>query len=186
VNYCSHCGGPLRSIIPPGDDRQRFVCKSCHNIQYQNPKVVVGCIGRMGSRILLCKRAIDPQYGKWTLPAGYLENGETAAQGALRETMEEARAPIRNIAPYGLINVLAVNQIYLMFLGDLEGPMAPGPESLEVGLFSQERIPWEKIAFTSITLSIRQFYRDLPNGRFPFFSTDIPPRTTGHIEIATG
>lgn len=174
VKFCTHCGGPLQYTIPPGDDRQRYHCQTCNTIHYLNPKVVVGCIGCIDDRILLCKRAIQPQHGKWTLPAGYLENGETAMDGALRETMEEARAPLRNVQPYGLINVLPVNQIYLIFLGALEGPMAPGLESLEVGLFGKDQIPWDQLAFASITLSIRQFYHDHPTGRFPFFTADIP------------
>jgi len=113
MNYCSNCGQPLTCQIPPGDDRCRYFCESCGAIHYQNPTMVVGCIPEMEDKILFCRRAIEPCYGKWTLPAGYLENGETVSAGARRETFEEARARVEILAPYALYNIRSV--IFLIF-----------------------------------------------------------------------
>ena len=129
-------------------------------------------------KILLCRRAIEPQAGKWTLPAGYLENGETVAQGAQRETYEEAGANIQIFAPYALFNICHVNQIYLIFRAQLVGDsLKAGSESTEVRLFAEEDIPWSQIAFTVIEATLRQYYRDKPSGLFPFHMGDILPST---------
>jgi ADP-ribose pyrophosphatase YjhB (NUDIX family) len=143
-------------------------------VHYQNPKLVVGCIPETEDKILLCRRAIEPCYGKWTLPAGFLENGETVAEGAKRETFEEARARVEILGPYALYNICHVNQIYLMFRAQLsDNHFHPGKESLEVKLFSEKDIPWEEIAFRVITATLLKYYDDRRNGGFPFFMGDI-------------
>ena len=142
MNHCSQCGELVRRGIPPGDDRERFICPACGRIHYQNPRMVVGCIPRWENRTLLCRRAIEPCYGKWTLPAGYLENGETVAAGAGRETYEEARARVEIVSPYALYNICYVNQIYLIFRARLmDHNFEPGSESIEVKLFLEDEIP---------------------------------------------
>jgi ADP-ribose pyrophosphatase YjhB (NUDIX family) len=177
MNFCSNCGDTLILRTPPGDDRPRYLCKSCGTIHYENPKVVVGCIAEKEGKILLCRRAIEPCSGKWTLPAGYLENGETVAQGAERETYEEAGANIEIFAPYALFNICHVNQIYIIFRGRLIGnKIKAGSESSEVRFFAEEDIPWDQIAFTVIEAALRQYFRDKPSGLFPFHMGDILPR----------
>jgi ADP-ribose pyrophosphatase YjhB (NUDIX family) len=177
MNFCSNCGDALILSTPPGDDRPRYLCNSCGTIHYQNPKVVVGCIPEKEEKILLCRRAIEPRSGKWTLPAGYLENGETVAQGAERETYEEAGANIEIFAPYALFNICHVNQIYLIFRGRLiDDEIKAGSESSEVRLFAEEDIPWDQIAFTVIEATLRQYFRDKPRGLFPFHMGDILPQ----------
>jgi ADP-ribose pyrophosphatase YjhB (NUDIX family) len=174
MNYCSNCGQPLRRSIPPGDDRPRYRCAGCGAIHYENPKMVVGCIPEVDGRLLLCRRAIEPCYGKWTLPAGYLENGETVSEGAAREAYEEARARVEIVAPYVMFNICYVDQVYLMFRARLvDGNYAPGSESLEVCLFSEADIPWDELAFTVIRETLSHYYQDRPTGSFPFHIGDI-------------
>ena len=174
MNFCSNCGQPLTYLRPPGDDRSRYCCETCGVIHYQNPLMVVGCIPEMEDQILLCRRAIEPCYGKWTLPAGYLENGESVAAGAKRETFEEARARVENLSPYALYNICHVNQIYLMFRARLkDNNFRAGSESLEVNLFAEDDIPWQKIAFRVIKETLIQYFKDRRNGRFPFYMGDI-------------
>ena len=163
MNYCSNCGHKIKFRIPPGDDRPRYVCESCGTIHYENPKIVVGSIPEKDEKILLCRRAIEPRSGKWTLPAGYLENGETVTQGALRETYEETGAKIEILAPYALFNICAVNQIYLMFRARLlDNRIKAGSECTEVRFFSETEIPWDRIAFTAIEKTLRLFFKDRP------------------------
>jgi len=177
MNYCSNCASPLISCIPPGDDRLRFVCEACHTIHYENPKMVVGCIPEYEGRILFCRRAIEPSYGKWTIPAGFLENGETVAQGAQRETFEEACAKVKDLTPYALYNLSLINQVYLLFrahLVDLD--FSPGEETLEVRLLKKDEIPWEDLAFNVIRETLRKYLKDSETGVFPFYIDDISPR----------
>jgi ADP-ribose pyrophosphatase YjhB (NUDIX family) len=174
MNFCSNCGHPLTYLTPPGDDRCRYCCESCGVVHYQNPAMVVGCIPEIEDKILLCRRAIEPSYGKWTLPAGYLENGETLAAGAKREAFEEARAEVEILAPYALYDICYVNQVYLMFRADLkEHNFRAGEESLEVKLFAEKEIPWEEIAFRVINQTLIRFYNDRQTGRYPFYMGNI-------------
>ena len=176
MNYCSNCGNPLRFDIPPGDDRTRYICDMCGNIYYENPKMVVGCIPEWKDEILLCRRAIEPRYGMWTLPAGFLESGETVSEGALRETYEEAGTNVEIIAPYMMVNLVFISQIYFMFRSRLVNlDYAAGTESLEVRLFREETIPWENIAFSAIRATLKQYFKDRNNGMFSFRITDIIP-----------
>ena len=174
MNYCSNCGRQLSYHTPPGDDRARHCCESCGAIHYQNPRMVVGCIPEWEEKVLLCRRAIEPRYGKWTLPAGYLENGETVAEGAARETYEEAQAKVDNLKPYALYNICYVNQIYFMFRAHLaDGQFSPGKESLEVKLFARDEIPWEDIAFRVLQETLIQYFKDRPAGEYPFYMGEI-------------
>ena len=180
MNFCSNCGDKVKLEIPPGDDRPRYLCESCGTIHYENPRVVVGCIPEMDGKILLCRRAIEPRSDKWTLPAGYLENGETVAQGAQRETLEEAGARIEIVAPYALFNICYVNQVYLMFRARMiDGHIKAGSESSEVRFFAEREIPWDEIAFTVIEETLRQYFKDRPAGVFPFHIGNILLNTNG-------
>ena len=177
MKYCSNCGNRLHLEIPSGDDRQRHVCSHCQLIHYQNPKMVVGCIPQWHDKILLCRRAIEPRMGLWTIPAGYLENGETVAEGAKREVAEEARAHVHRLKPYALYNLCFVSQVYFIFLARLKTPdFRPGPESSDVKLFNKEDIPWDNLAFAVVTDVLKCYFRDRVSGKFPFFVNTINPR----------
>jgi len=163
--------------VPPGDTLPRYVCDACGEIHYQNPKLVVGSIPEYQGRILLCRRAIEPRYGYWTLPAGFMENDETAPQGALRETLEEAGARIELDAPFSLISVPAVNQVHLFYrarVKDLE--FKPGEESLEVALVEEAGMPWKDIAFRTVGVTLRHWFADRARGAFGFHAEDLPLR----------
>ena len=174
MKYCSYCGAKLTFKIPVGDDRPRFLCNACNTVHYENPKMVVGCIPEWGDRILMCRRAIQPRHGKWTLPAGYLENGETVSEAAKRETFEEARARLENLTPYALFNLTFVNEVYLMFRANLvDSNFEPGEESLEVKLMMEDEIPWENIAFPVIRETLVRYFKDRETGYFSFHMGDI-------------
>lgn len=177
MNYCTECGQPLHQIIPAGDSRIRAVCTACGHIHYVNPKVVVGCIPEWEDKVLLCRRAIEPRLGLWTLPAGFMENGESTQQGAARETLEEANARVEVLHLYSLINLPDISQVYLMFrarLLDLD--FSAGEESLEVRLFAEGEIPWDELAFTTIRASLRRYFADRARGEFPLHTEDIHRR----------
>jgi ADP-ribose pyrophosphatase YjhB (NUDIX family) len=174
MKYCSQCGASVSLVVPAGDNMSRFVCDDCGTIHYQNPKVVVGCIPEWQGRILLCRRAIEPRYGFWTLPAGFMENGETVQQGAARETLEEASARVEISGLYTLFNLPHINQIHMLFrsrLLDLE--FAPGAESLDVALVDEAQVPWDALAFPVIEESLRLYFQDRAAGRFRLRSGDI-------------
>jgi ADP-ribose pyrophosphatase YjhB (NUDIX family) len=174
MNYCSHCGAPVSLKVPAGDNLQRHVCERCGTIHYQNPKLVIGAIPEWEDRILLCRRAIEPRSGLWTLPAGFMENAETTAEAAARETLEEACARIEVGEMFSLINVPHINQVHVLYrarLLDLE--FAPGSESLEVQLFSETDIPWKEIAFRTIGMTLRYYFADRQAGGYGFHVGDI-------------
>lgn len=174
MNFCSHCGAPVAVRIPPGDTLPRHVCDQCGTIHYQNPKLVIGAIPEWEDKILMCRRAIEPRYGLWTLPAGFMENAETTAEAATRETLEEARARIEITGLYSLINVPHINQVHLLYRARLlDADFAPGEESLEVALFDEATLPWERIAFRSIAMTLRFYYEDRKAGAFRFHTGDI-------------
>lgn len=174
MKYCSACGGSIKLTVPSGDNRERFVCSDCGLIHYQNPKIVTGAIITWQDKILLCKRAIEPRYGLWTVPAGYMENGETTYEGAKRETLEEARADIEIDELYATVNLPHISQVYLLFRAQLNNPeFAPGEESLEVDLFSEEKIPWDDLAFPMVRESLKLFFQDRREGTFPHRMIDI-------------
>jgi ADP-ribose pyrophosphatase YjhB (NUDIX family) len=167
MKYCSLCGSKVTKCIPVGDDRDREVCNDCGHIHYQNPKVVTGCLVEQDGKILLCQRAIEPRYGLWTLPAGFMENGETVEEGAARETREEAMADVEVIGLYTLFSLTHINQIYMLFRARFKSPeFAPGPESLDVKLVSEAEIPWDEIAFPVIEETLRLYFEDRKTGSF--------------------
>ncbi len=177
MNFCSECGSTVMLRVPAGDHLPRHVCPGCGTIHYQNPKMVVGCLPEWEDKVLLCRRAIEPKYGLWTLPAGFMENGETTLEGAARETWEEAGARIEVGGLYTLYNLPHINQVYLMFrarLLDLD--FKPGIESLETRLFSEAEIPWDEIAFRTIRATLKQYFEDRRNGAFDFHFGDIRTR----------
>ena len=177
MNFCNPCGAPLSLRIPEGDCVPRHVCSRCGTIHYLNPKLVVGCIPEWGDRILLCRRAIEPRYGLWTLPAGFMENGETTAQGALRETLEEACARVEIRQLFSLVNVPHIDQVHLFYRGSLlDTDFSPGVESLETALFSEADIPWHDLAFRSVTLCLRAYFADRTCGRFIFHEDNLLPQ----------
>lgn len=168
MNFCSHCGSPVRVEIPPGDNRPRHVCTNCGAIHYHNPKMVVGCITEWEDKILLCRRAIEPKHGYWTLPGGFMENGETTAEGAARETLEEAGARVDVLDLYSMTSLPDINQVYLLFRARLlHLDFAPGEESLEAGLFTEAEIPWSQLAFRTIEHTLRMYFDDRRMGAFP-------------------
>jgi ADP-ribose pyrophosphatase YjhB (NUDIX family) len=169
MNYCPNCASPVEYTTPPGDDRPRFICRGCGAIHYQNPRLVVGCIPVWQDKILLCLRDIEPRRGKWTLPAGYLENGETVMEGARRETFEETGAQLGGLDPYLLFDIPHIDQLYLMFRARLVSPdFHRTQESAAVRLFGEEEILWDEIAFPVIEKTLRLYLADRPGGIFPF------------------
>ena len=181
MKFCNQCGAPVILRIPTGDHRPRHVCESCDTIHYQNPKIVAGCVPEWEGRILLCRRAIEPRYGLWTLPAGFMENHESAVAAAARETLEEANAVVEHLSLYGLYSLLHVSQVYLMFRGQLrDGQASPGEESLEVGLFTEEEIPWNEMAFTVVRETLQQYFADRRAGTFNLHVGDILPDGDGY------
>lgn len=176
VNFCSKCGARVALRVPPGDTFPRHVCDACGTIHYRNPLMVVGTIPEWEDRILLCKRAIEPRSGLWTLPAGFMELGETTAQAAMRETLEEAKARIELGDAFTLLSVPHVDQVHLFYRARLlDTDFGAGEESLEVALFREDEIPWKEIAFRTISTTLRHFYADRREGRFRMHAGEILP-----------
>ncbi|MFA5914365.1 MAG: NUDIX hydrolase [Burkholderiales bacterium] len=176
MKYCPDCGASVALKVPAGDSFPRHVCDACGTIHYSNPKMVIGCIPEWEDRILLCKRAIEPRRGCWTPPAGFMENGETTAEAALRETLEEANARVEIGDLYTMLSVPQVNQVHIFYrarLLDLE--FAPGVESLEVALFDEAQIPWKEIAFRTISTTLRHYFEDRKQGRYGCHSGAVLP-----------
>lgn len=163
-------------MVPSGDSLPRHVCSNCGHIHYENPRMVVGCVAEWDGRILLCRRAIEPRLGYWTLPAGFMENAETTSQAACRETLEEAGARIVIDAPFAMINIAHINQVHLFYRGRMaDSHFAAGIESLEVALVDAKDIPWQDLAFRSVGLCLEnssQWSFWLPRSRS---ATDRPP-----------
>ena len=167
MKYCSSCGNEVEFKIPPDDNLPRYCCKSCNDIHYQNPKIVTGTLPIKEGRILLCKRAIHPRQGLWTLPAGFLENGETIEQGAFRETLEETSTEVKMNHLYAIFNIPQISQIYMLFLAEvLAEDFGPTSESLEVRLFQEDNIPWEELAFPFVPLVLKHYLSDKKNNQF--------------------
>ena len=180
MNFCSECGGRLVEKVPPDDDRSRHICSGCGTVHYQNPKIVTGCVPVWEDSVLLCRRAIEPRSGYWTVPAGFMELGETVEEGAIRETWEEARARVEILAPYSMFNLPHVNQLYIIFRARLEDlDFRPGPESEDVRLFTEREIPWDDLAFGTVRHTLSFWFRDRPTGRFPLRTGTIAPLAEG-------
>ena len=176
MKFCSNCGSEVALKIPAGDTLPRHVCDACGTIHYQNPKMIVGCIAEWESRILLCRRAIEPRHGLWTVPAGFMENGETTAQGAMRETLEEANARVEVGPLYAMYNIPHINQVYILFrarLLDLD--FSAGAETLEARLFNEVDIPWEALAFATVRNTLTHYYADRKAGNYSFHLGTIEP-----------
>lgn len=177
MNYCSQCGAPVALRIPPGDHLPRHVCDACGTIHYQNPRLVVGCVPEYEGRILLCRRAIEPRLGYWTVPAGFMENGETLQQGAARESHEEALARVEIGSLLAVVHVLHARQVHVFFRAAMRiGDHRPGPESLEVALLPPADIPWQDLAFPSTEFALRHYLEDRAAGRELHHFTTIDRR----------
>lgn len=174
--YCSQCGHALSRKIPPDDNRIRDLCVHCGAVHYQNPRNVVGIVPILGEQVLLCRRAIEPRHGKWTLPAGFMELDETLAEGAARETVEESGAEFDMGPLFSALSVPRVGQVHFFFLATLRSAaLDPGPESLEAALFREADIPWDELAFATIERTLRLFLADRQGGYFGMHTCDIVP-----------
>ena len=178
VNHCRVCGTQVQHRVPDdGDTRVRAVCPACHTIHYENPLNVVGTVpvwGETGEQVLLCKRNIEPRLGKWTLPAGFMELGETTAEGAARETDEEAGAQIELGPLYTLLNVARVGQVHMYYRARLlSDQFDPGHETQEARLFTEDQIPWDDIAFRTVRETLLCYFADRRSGHFGFHTLDI-------------
>ena len=163
MKYCSSCSALVERIIPDGDNRERWVCAVCEVVHYQNPLIVVGCVPEIDGKILLCKRAIEPRYGYWTVPAGFMELGETIAEGAARETMEEACAEVEIGHLFAAVDIPQAGQLHLFFTAKLISDHKAGPESLDTALYSLDEIPWDDIAFLSGKYALEKYIEDAGN-----------------------
>lgn len=176
MKFCSNCGAPVTLKVPPGDNLPRHVCDACDTIHYQNPRMVVGCIPEWEDRILLCRRGIEPRHGMWTVPAGYMENGETTVQGAARETLEEANARVEVGPLYAIFNIPHISQVYMLFRARmLDVDFSAGAETLEARLFAESEIPWDEIAFATVRQTLHHYFNDRRRGEFRFHMGTIEP-----------
>ena len=175
IKHCRNCGAAVVYRIPDdGDTRTRAVCTACDTIHYENPLNVVGTVPYLGEQVLLCKRNIEPRWGKWTLPAGFMELGETTSQGAARETIEEAGAHFEMQGLLSMLSVPRVGQVHMFYLAQLTSDQfAPGPETLEAQLFTEAQIPWDEIAFRTVRETLKRYFDDRRRGHFSLHTIDI-------------
>ena len=179
MRFCSQCASPVEQRIPAGDNRLRFVCPHCRITHYQNPRIVAGCLPVWGEQVLLCRRAIEPRRGYWTLPAGFMENGETMAEAAMRETDEEACARVRELQLYTLFDLPHISQLYVFFRAELiDLNYRAGDESLDVRLFHEQEIPWNELAFPTVGRTLQCYFADRREQRFPVRNEGIAPMRT--------
>jgi len=177
MNFCSHCGHTLVLRTPLDDDRPRHICEQCDTIHYQNPRIIAGCLPIFEDKVLLCRRSIEPRQGYWTLPAGFMENAESVEQAALRESWEEAHANITLHELYTLFSIPHINQVYMLFKGELNDlNFSAGSESLEVRLFTEEEIPWQQLAFPSIHKTLKYYFADRQQQHYPLRSEVLAAR----------
>lgn len=177
MNFCSHCGNSVRVAIPEGDNRPRHICDHCGTIHYQNPRIIAGCLPVFEDKVLLCRRAIEPRLGFWTLPAGFMENGESTEEAALRETYEEAVADVEIQSLYTVTSILHVNQVQMFYLAHMPVPEFDiSSESLEVALFAEDEIPWDDLAFQTIHNALRFYFEDRKRGEFPLRHVSLDAR----------
>ncbi|HUP92598.1 MAG TPA: NUDIX hydrolase [Solimonas sp.] len=190
TQFCNHCGGAVERRVPDGDHLPRDICPKCGNIQYRNPKVIVGIVPEWSDgRVLMCRRNIEPRRGLWTFPAGFLEMGETSAAGAAREAREEALAEVEPRELLMVIDVPYVSQLYMIYRGVLQADrFGPTLESSEVRLMAEDEIPWADIAFPTIWHSLKHYYEDRRRGRYEIHTMQLtfPPRAPQRAEIAAG
>ncbi|MEC8859216.1 MAG: NUDIX hydrolase [Pseudomonadota bacterium] len=188
MKFCPQCAGPITHHIPPGDDKLRYCCIPCDKVYYQNPNNVVGTLPVWQDQVLLCRRAIEPRKGYWTLPAGFLENGETTLEGAIRETHEEAGASLQlpSDSLYALYNLPVINQVYVFFRADLASlDFDPGEESLEVKLFREHEVPWDNIAFAVVRKTLELYFEDRRKQHYPvrMFDVRYSPERKADIQL---
>lgn len=177
MNFCSNCGARVALRIPPGDNVPRYVCDVCGTIHYQNPKLVVGCVPEYEGKIVLCRRAIEPRRGFWTVPAGFMENGETLQQAAARESREEALIDVEIGSLLSVVHVLYAHQVHLFFRGRMRsGSFGAGVESLEVKLLHPDDIPWAELAFPSTEFTLRRYLEDRAGEREEHYFTELERR----------
>ncbi len=175
IKHCKQCGTVVVYRLPDdGDTKERAVCASCNTVHYENPLNVVGTVPHWGDKVLLCKRNIEPRWGKWTLPAGFMELGETTAAGAARETDEEAGAQFEMQELLTLINVPRVGQVHLFYRARLlSDSFNPGTETIEARLFAEDEIPWDEIAFRTVKETLERYFSDRRAGRYTIHQVDI-------------
>ncbi|WP_372528802.1 NUDIX hydrolase [Piscinibacter sp.] len=174
IKHCRACGAEAPYTIPPADNRERAVCKVCGTVHYENPVNVVGTLPVWNDKVLLCRRNIEPRFGLWTLPAGFMELGETTAEGAIRETVEEAGARVDLLGLYTVLNVVRVGQVHLFYRATLrDTDFAPGPETIEAQLFREEEVPWDLLAFRTVRETLQRFFDDRRRGQFGVHCADI-------------
>lgn len=174
IQHCRACGAPVLYLVPADDNRERAVCTACAEIHYENPINVVGTLPVWGEQVLLCRRNIEPRYGFWTLPAGFLELGESTADGALRETDEEAGARVELQGLFTVLNVVRVGQVHLYYRARmLDTTLAPGPETIEARLFREDEVPWDQLAFRTVRQTLEHYFADRREGVFPVHAGDI-------------
>lgn len=176
IQFCNQCGTETAYAIPAGDNLPRHFCPACGHVQYENPRLIVGCVATWEDKILLCRRAIEPRLGYWTLPAGFMENNETTAAAAARETVEEAGATVVVDAPFALVSIAHIHQVHLFYRGKMISPdFCAGEESLEVALVDEQNIPWKELAFRSVSYCLQRFLEDRRKERFEFHETSLSP-----------
>ena len=174
MNFCSNCGARIVVRVPEGDTLPSHMCDACGTIHYRNPLMVVGSIPEWDGHVLLCKRAIEPRLGMWTLPAGFMELGESVAQGAIRETLEEANARVELGDMFTVLSVPHVNQVHVFYRAQLlDLDFGPGTESLEVALFREDQIPWKDLAFRTISTTLNHYYTDRKHGPYRLHADEI-------------
>ena len=175
MKFCSECATPVEWTTPEGDHLPRHVCPNCETIFYSNPRIIAGCLPIWEDKVLMCRRNIEPRKNYWTLPAGFMENGETTEQGAMRETWEEAEAEVDIISLYTHTSIVHVNQLQLFFLAKMRSPsFSTTSESNEVALFSEDEIPWDEIAFPTVSNALRLFFKERrAGGPFNFHRISI-------------
>ena len=174
IKHCRVCGAEVNYRVPADDNRDRAICSACGEIHYENPINVVGTVPVWGDQVLLCRRNIEPRYGMWTLPAGFLELGESTAEGALRETVEEAGARVEMQELFTVLNVVRVGQLHLFYRARmLDSTLAPGPETIEARLFREDEVPWNELAFRTVRLTLEHFFADRRSGHYGVHAGDI-------------
>ena len=174
IRYCKTCAGSVGYVVPADDNRERAVCSLCKAIHYENPINVVGTVPVWEDKVLLCRRNIEPRFGFWTLPAGFLELGESTAQGAIRETIEEAGARIELQGLFTVLNVVKVGQVHLYYRARLlDAEFAPGPETIEARLFAENQIPWEELAFRTVRETLRRYFDGRRRGQYEVHCADL-------------
>lgn len=175
MKFCSNCGSSdIEHKIPQGDNRLRHCCPSCDMVFYENPKIVTGCVAQWQDKILMCKRAIEPRIGTWTLPAGFMENHETLQAAAARETFEEATARTSNLELFAIYDLPHISQVYVMFKADvIDGKASSGIESLETEFIDESDIPWPDLSFPIITETLKLYFEDRKQGEFSLHTGEI-------------